>query len=315
MPKRDVSGSFRSYDDLFGTDETRAEENQEKILQIPVSELHPFKDHPFKVRDDEEMEKMADSIREYGVLVPLLARPAPEGGYEIVSGHRRHHAAELAGIKEIPVIVREMDDDTAIIAMVDANLQRENILPSERAASYKMKLEAMKRQGKRFDLASKETSGQVDPKLKGVRSNQQLAEETGESVKQIQRFIRLNNLLPDLLEKVDQKEISFNPAVELSYLKPEEQQNFIDVMEELDTPPSLSQAQRLKKLSQENRCSKEAMEIILEEDKKAPLNRVVLDDEVIRKYFPKAYTTKQMEDTIIKLLDQWQKKRERDQER
>lgn len=309
MPKRDVSGSFRSYDDLFGTDETRAEENHEKILQIPVSELHPFKDHPFKVRDDEEMEKMADSIREYGVLVPLLARPAPEGGYEIVSGHRRHHAAELAGIKEIPVIVREMDDDTAIIAMVDANLQRESILPSERAASYKMKLEAMKRKAGR---PSKENACQVGTHL---RSDVELGESVGESARTVQRFIRLNNLLPDLLEKVDQKEISFNPAVELSYLKPEEQQNFIDVMEELDTPPSLSQAQRLKKLSQENRCSKEAMEIILEEDKKAPLNRVVLDDEVIRKYFPKTYTTKQMEDTIIKLLDQWQKKRERDQER
>ena len=312
MPKRDVSGSFRSYDDLFGTDETRAEENHEKILQIPVSELHPFKDHPFKVRDDEEMEKMADSIREYGVLVPLLARPAPEGGYEIVSGHRRHHAAELAGTKEIPVIVREMDDDTAIIAMVDANLQRENILPSEKAYAYKMKLEAIKHQGERKDL----TCGQVDHKLeKGMKARDVLAEEVGESAKQIQRCIRLTNLTPELLEKVDQKEISFNPAVELSYLKPEEQQNFIDVMEELDTPPSLSQAQRLKKLSQENRCSKEAMEIILEEDKKAPLNRVVLDDEVIRKYFPKTYTTKQMEDTIIKLLDQWQKKRERDQER
>ena len=309
MPKRDVSGSFRSYDDLFGTDETRAEENHEKILQIPVSELHPFKDHPFKVRDDEEMEKMADSIKEYGVLVPLLARPAPEGGYEIVSGHRRHHAAELAGIKEIPVIVREMDDDTAIIAMVDANLQRENILPSERAASYKMKMEAIKRKAGR---PSKENSVQVGP---NSWSAQIVADEAGESKSQVKRFIRLNNLLPDLLEKVDQKEISFNPAVELSYLKPEEQQNFIDVMEELDTPPSLSQAQRLKKLSQENRCSKEAMEIILEEDKKAPLNRVVLDDEVIRKYFPKTYTTKQMEDTIIKLLDQWQKKRERDQER
>lgn len=311
MPKRDVSGSFRSYDDLFGTDETRAEENHEKILQIPVSELHPFKDHPFKVRDDEEMEKMADSIREYGVLVPLLARPAPEGGYEIVSGHRRHHAAELAGIKEIPVIVREMDDDTAIIAMVDANLQRENILPSERAASYKMKLEAMKRKAGR---PSKENSSQLGNNF-GSLSSEEMAEELGTSKNQIFRYIRLTNLTPDLLEKVDQKEISFNPAVELSYLKPEEQQNFIDVMEELDTPPSLSQAQRLKKLSQENRCSKEAMEIILEEDKKAPLNRVVLDDEVIRKYFPKTYTTKQMEDTIIKLLDQWQKKRERDQER
>ncbi len=311
MPKRDVSGSFRSYDDLFGTDETRAEENHEKILQIPVSELHPFKDHPFKVRDDEEMTKMADSIKEYGVLVPLLARPAPEGGYEIVSGHRRHHAAELAGIKEIPVIVREMDDDTAIIAMVDANLQRENILPSERAASYKMKLEAMKRKAGR---PSKENSSQLGNNF-GSLSSEEMVEELGTSKNQIFRYIRLTNLTPDLLEKVDQKEISFNPAVELSYLKPEEQQNFIDVMEELDTPPSLSQAQRLKKLSQENRCSKEAMEIILEEDKKAPLNRVVLDDEVIRKYFPKTYTTKQMEDTIIKLLDQWQKKRERDQER
>ena len=282
---------------------------QEVVINVPLSELRPFPNHPFGIRDDDSMKDTIDSIKEYGVLVPLLARPAPEGGYEIVSGHRRHHAAELAGIKEIPVIVREMDDDTAIIAMVDANLQRENILPSERAASYKMKLEAMKRKAGR---PSKENMSQVGTHL---RSDQQMAEEIGESRNQIQRYIRLTNLTPELLEKVDQKEISFNPAVELSYLKPEEQQNFIDVMEELDTPPSLSQAQRLKKLSQENRCSKEAMEIILEEDKKAPLNRVVLDDEVIRKYFPKTYTTKQMEDTIIKLLDQWQKKRERDQER
>jgi len=310
MPKRGVNVALSSYDDIFGTDQSREEASQEKIQQLNVSELHPFTNHPFKVLDDESMAKMVDSIREYGVLVPVVARPLESGGYEIISGHRRHHAAELAGVENIPVIVREMDDDTATILMVDSNLQRENILPSERAFSYKMKLEALKHQGERKDL----TCGQLDHKL-GMKARDILAEEAGDSAKQVQRFIRLTNLIPELLDKVDAKKISFNPAVELSYLTPEEQKNFLDVMEELETAPSLSQTQRLKRLSQEGRCSREAMEIILEEDKKAPLDRVVFDNDVIRKYFPKTYSKKQMEDTILKLLDQWQKKREREAER
>ena len=312
MPRKDVKLALSSYDDIFGTDESRAEASQEKVQEIPVAELHPFKDHPFKVLDDEEMGKMAESIREYGVLVPLLARPMPDGGYEIISGHRRHHAAELAGVESIPVIVREMDDDTAVILMVDSNLQRENILPSERAFSYKMKLEAMRHQGQRTDLSEEPTSRQVVGKLEAADI---MGKDIGESGRQIQRFIRLTNLIPELLDKVDQKQISFNPAVELSYLTTAEQKNFLEVMEELETAPSLSQTQRLKRLSQEGRCSREAMEIILEEDKKAPLDRVVFDNDVIRKYFPKTYTKKQMEDTILKLLDQWQKKREREMER
>jgi len=309
MPRKDVKLALSSYDDIFGTDESRAEASQEKVQEIPVAELHPFKDHPFKVLDDEEMGKMAESIKEYGVLVPLLARPLEGGGYEIISGHRRHHAAELAGVESIPVIVREMDDDTAVILMVDSNLQRENILPSERAFSYKMKLEAMKRKAGR---PAKDNSVQVGP---NSWSAQVVAEDAGESSSQVKRFIRLTNLIPELLDKVDQKQISFNPAVELSYLTTAEQKNFLEVMEELETAPSLSQTQRLKRLSQEGRCSREAMEIILEEDKKAPLDRVVFDNDVIRKYFPKTYTKKQMEDTILKLLDQWQKKREREMER
>jgi len=308
MPKRGVNVALSSYDDIFGTDQSREEASQEKIQQLNVSELHPFTNHPFKVLDDEAMAKMVDSIKEYGVLVPVVARPLESGGYEIISGHRRHHAAELAGVVNIPVIVREMDDDTATILMVDSNLQRENILASERAFSYKMKLEAMRHQGERMDL----TSRQVVDKLK---SADVMGMETGESGRQIQRFIRLTNLIPELLDKVDAKKISFNPAVELSYLTPEEQKNFLDVMEELETAPSLSQTQRLKRLSQEGRCSREAMEIILEEDKKAPLDRVVFDNDVIAKYFPKSYSKKQMEDTILKLLDQWQKKREREAER
>lgn len=311
MPRKDVKLALSSYDDIFGTDESRAEAAQEKVQEIPVAELHPFKDHPFQVVDDEEMRKMAESIKEYGVLVPLLARPLSEGGYEIISGHRRHHAAELAGVENIPVIVREMDDDTAVILMVDSNLQRENILPSERAFSYKMKLEAMKRKAGRPD---KENCSQLGNNF-GVKSSDEMAEEIGTSKNQIFRFIRLTNLIPELLDKVDAKQLSFNPAVELSYLTPEEQKNFLDVMEELETAPSLSQTQRLKRLSQEGRCSREAIEIILEEDKKAPLDRVVFDNDVIRKYFPKTYTKKQMEDTILKLLDQWQKKREREAER
>lgn len=312
MPRKDVKLALSSYDDIFGTDESRAEAAQEKVQEIPVAELHPFKDHPFKVVDDEEMGKMAESIKEYGVLVPLLARPLAEGGYEIISGHRRHHAAELAGVENIPVIVREMDDDTAVILMVDSNLQRENILPSERAFSYKMKLEALKHQGRRTDLTEEVTSAQVGRRLEAADL---VGKEIGESRNQVKRFIRLTNLIPELLDKVDARQLSFNPAVELSYLTEEEQKNFLDVMEELETAPSLSQTQRLKRLSQEGRCSREAIEIILEEDKKAPLDRVVFDNDVIRKYFPKTYTKKQMEDTILKLLDQWQKKREREAER
>jgi len=311
MPKSGINVALNSYDDIFGTDQTREEAAREKILQLNVSELHPFTNHPFKVLDDESMQKMVDSIREYGVLVPVVARPLESGGYEIISGHRRHHAAQLAGVENVPVIVREMDDDTATILMVDSNLQRENILPSERAFSYKMKLEALKHQGERRDL----TSGQFGQKSVGSVSRDILAEKAGDSSRNVQRFIRLTNLIPELLDKVDEKKISFNPAVELSYLPPEEQKNFLEVMEELQTAPSLSQTQRLKRLSQEGRCSREAMEIILEEDKKAPLDRVVFDNDVISRYFPKSYTKKQMEDTILKLLDQWKRKREHEQER
>lgn len=311
MPKKGANISLNSYDEIFTTEEDRQEQQQEKVQEIPLAELHPFKDHPFKVKDDEAMEKTVESIRQYGVLVPAIARPLPEGGYELISGHRRKHASELAGKETMPVIVRQMSDDEATILMVDSNLQREEILPSERAFAYKMKLEAMKHQGERRDL----TSGQIGPKLAGKRSNQILAEQSGESVKQVQRFIRLTNLIPEMLDLVDEKKIAFNPAVELSYLKPEEQKDFIQAMENAVTSPSLSQAQRIKKFSQQGMCTMEIMQTILDEDKKAPLDRVVLDNKVIGKYFPKSYTPKQMEDTIIRLLEQWQKKRQRDQER
>ena len=311
MPKKGANISLNSYDEIFTTEEDRQEQQQEKVQEIPLAELHPFKDHPFKVKDDEAMEKTVESIRQYGVLVPAIARPLPEGGYELISGHRRKHASELAGKETMPVIVRQMSDDEATILMVDSNLQREEILPSERAFAYKMKLEAMKHQGKRRDL----TSGQIGPKLTGKRSNQILAEQSGESVKQVQRYIRLTNLIPEMLDLVDEKKIAFNPAVELSYLKPEEQKDFIQAMENAVTSPSLSQAQRIKKFSQQGICTMEIMQTILDEDKKAPLDRVVLDNKMIGKYFPKSYTPKQMEDTIIRLLEQWQKKRQRDQER
>lgn len=311
MPKKGANISLNSYDEIFTTEKDRQEQQQEKVQEIPLAELHPFKDHPFKVKDDEAMEKTVESIRQYGVLVPAIARPLPEGGYELISGHRRKHASELAGKETMPVIVRQMSDDEATILMVDSNLQREEILPSERAFAYKMKLEAMKHQGKRRDL----TSGQIGPKLTGKRSNQILAEQSGESVKQVQRYIRLTNLIPEMLDLVDEKKIAFNPAVELSYLKPEEQKDFIQAMENAVTSPSLSQAQRIKKFSQQGICTMEIMQTILDEDKKAPLDRVVLDNKVIGKYFPKSYTPKQMEDTIIRLLEQWQKKRQRDQER
>lgn len=308
MPKRGGNISLTSYDDIFETDESRAESQLERVQNISISELVPFKDHPFKVVDDEAMLRTTESIAQYGVLTPLIARPLEGGGYEIISGHRRAHAAEMAGLTEVPVLVRQMDDDAATVLMVDSNLQRENILPSERAYAYKMKLEAMKHQGERSDL----TSGQLGPKL---RSDEQLAQEAGESRKQVQRYIRLTNLIPELLEMVDQKQISFNPAVELSYLAPEEQEIFMQAMDEVQASPSLSQAQRLKKLAQEGDFTMDAAREIMNEVKKGDLERVTFRNEQLRKYFPRFYTTQQMQDTIIKLLDQWQKKKARDQER
>lgn len=308
MPKRGGNISLTSYDDIFETDESRVESQLERVQNISISELVPFKDHPFKVVDDEAMLRTTESIAQYGVLTPLIARPLEGGGYEIISGHRRAHAAEMAGLTEVPVLVRQMDDDAATVLMVDSNLQRENILPSERAYAYKMKLEAMKHQGSRSDL----TSSQVGTKL---RTDQVMAAELGESRNQIQRFIRLTNLIPELLEMVDQKQISFNPAVELSYLAPEEQEVFMQAMDEVQASPSLSQAQRLKKLAQEGDFTMDAAREIMNEVKKGDLERVTFRNEQLRKYFPRSYTTQQMQDTIIKLLDQWQKKKSRDQER
>ena len=308
MPKRGGNISLTSYDDIFETDESRAESQLERVQNISISELVPFKDHPFKVVDDEAMLRTTESIAQYGVLTPLIARPLEGGDYEIISGHRRAHAAEMAGLTEVPVLVRQMDDDAATVLMVDSNLQRENILPSERAYAYKMKLEAMKHQGSRSDL----TSSQVGTKL---RTDQVMAAELGESRNQIQRYIRLTNLIPELLEMVDQKQISFNPAVELSYLAPEEQEIFMQAMDEVQASPSLSQAQRLKKLAQEGDFTMDAAREIMNEVKKGDLERVTFRNEQLRKYFPRSYTTQQMQDTIIKLLDQWQKKKARDQER
>lgn len=308
MPKRGGNISLTSYDDIFETDESRAESQLERVQNISISELVPFKDHPFKVIDDEAMLRTTESIAQYGVLTPLIARPLEDGGYEIISGHRRVHAAEMAGLTEVPVLVRDMDDDAATVLMVDSNLQRESILPSERAFAYKMKLEAMKHQGQRNDL----TSSQVGTKL---RTDQAMAEELGESRNQIQRYIRLTNLIPELLEMVDQKQISFNPAVELSYLAPEEQEIFMQAMDEVQAAPSLSQAQRLKKLAQEGDFTMDSAREIMNEVKKGDLERVTFRNEQLRKYFPRSYTAQQMQDTIIKLLDQWQKKKARDQER
>lgn len=308
MPKRGGNISLTSYDDIFETDESRAESRLERVQNISISELMPFKDHPFKVVDDEAMLRTTESIAQYGVLTPLIARPLEAGGYEIISGHRRAHAAELAGLTEIPVLVRQMDDDAATVLMVDSNLQRENILPSERAYAYKMKLEAMNHQGQRSDL----TSVQVEQKL---NARSALAKEAGSSEATVFRFIRLTNLIPELLEMVDQKQISFNPAVELSYLAPEEQEIFMQAMDEVQASPSLSQAQRLKKLAQEGDFTMDAAREIMNEVKKGDLERVTFRNEQLRKYFPRSYTTQQMQDTIIKLLDQWQKKKARDQER
>ena len=315
MPRKGANISLSSYDDIFETDESRADSQLEKVQKIPISELVHFKNHPFKVVDDEAMLRTTESIAQFGVLTPLIARPLEDGGYEIISGHRRAHAAEAAGLTEVPVIVRDMDDDAATVLMVDSNLQRENILPSERAFAYKMKLEAMKHQGERTDLQSEGTSGQIGQKLGGTVSRDLLAEQAGDSSRNVQRFIRLTNLIPELLDMVDQKQISFNPAVELSYLPPEEQQHVIEAMDFTQAAPSLSQAQRLKKLSQEGGCTLEAMQNILGEVKKGDLERVAFKSEQLRKYFPKSYSPKQMQDTIIRLLEQWQKKRQRDQER
>ena len=315
MPRKGANISLSSYDDIFETDESRADIQLEKVQKIPISELVPFKNHPFKVVDDEAMLRTTESIAQFGVLTPLIARPLEDGGYEIISGHRRAHAAEAAGLTEVPVIVRDMDDDAATVLMVDSNLQRESILPSERAFAYKMKLEAMKHQGERTDLQEEGTSGQVGQKLGGTVSRDLLAEQAGDSSRNVQRFIRLTNLIPELLDMVDQKQISFNPAVELSYLTPEEQQHVIEAMDFTQAAPSLSQAQRLKKLSQEGGCSLEAMQDILGEVKKGDIERVAFKSEQLRKYFPKSYSPKQMQSVIIKLLEQWQKKRQRNLER
>ena len=308
MPKRSGNISLSSYDDIFQTDQSREEAQQERVQEIPLSELHTFKGHPFKVLDDDAMQKTVESITQFGVMTPAIARPRLEGGYELIAGHRRHHASELAGKETMPLIVRNMDDDAATILMVDSNLQRETLLPSERAFAYKMKLEAIKHQGQRTDL----TSCQIGTKL---RADEQLAEGTGDSARTVQRYIRLTELIPELLDMVDEKKIAFNPAVELSYLKKEEQKDFLEAMDYAQATPSLSQAQRLKKFSQEGKCSLDAMCAIMSEEKKSELDKVTIKNDVLRKYFPKSYTPKQMEDTIIKLLEQWQKKREKSMER
>ena len=297
-----------SVDDLFSTEEGRQDAKLEKIQEIPLSELHPFRNHPFKVKDDEAMMETADSIKQYGVLVPAIARPGPEGGYELVAGHRRHRASELAEKETMPVIVRDLDDDAATIIMVDSNLQRESLLPSERAFAYKMKLEAMKHQGERVDL----TSSQVGTKL---RADEILAQQAGSSRNQVQRYIRLTELIPELMDMVDEKKIALNPAYELSFLKKEEQVDLLDAMDSEQATPSLSQAQRLKKYSQEGHLTLDMMRVIMGEEKKSDLDRVTFTSDTLRKYFPKSYTPQRMQETIIKLLEAWQKKRQRDQER
>ena len=301
--------SLTPYDDIFSTEESRAESMRETIRDIPLADLHPFREHPFKVVDDERMEETAASVREYGVLVPGIARPRPEGGYEIIAGHRRKRASELAGKETMPMIVRDLDDDAAVIIMVDSNLQRESILPSERAKAYKMKYEAIKHQGLRTDL----TSGQLGQKLRG--SLDEVAASTGESVKQVQRFIRLTQLEPPLLDMVDEKKIAMNPAVELSYLKPEEQRQLLEAIDLQQATPSLSQAQRMKKFSQEGRLTFDVMDAILSEEKKPPETSIILIGDRIRKYFPKSFTPAQMEQTIIKLLERWCRSRQQSQER
>ena len=300
-----------SVDDLFSTEEGRQDAKLEKIQEIPLSELHPFKNHPFKVKDDEAMMETANSIKQYGVLVPAIARPDPEGGYELVAGHRRHRASELAEKETMPVIVRDLDDDAATIIMVDSNLQRESLLPSERAFAYKMKLDAMKHQGERVDL----TCSQVGNKLEGKKSSEILAEQVGQSKNQIFRYIRLTELISELMDMVDEKKIALSPAYELSFLKKEEQVDLLDAMDSEQATPSLSQAQRLKKYSQEGHLTLDMMRVIMGEEKKSDLDRVTFTSDTLRKYFPKSYTPQRMQETIIKLLEAWQKKRQRDQER
>ena len=309
MPKNSLNVSLKGADDIFSTEESRQEQQREQVQQIPIGELFPFKNRPFKVLDDESMQRTVESVEQYGVLSPLIARPRPEGGYEIISGHRRQHAAQLAGLDALPVIVRQMDDDAAVLLMVDSNLQRENILPSERAFAYKMKLEAIKNQGARSDL----TSGQIVQKSK--LSIERVAEDAGEGYKTVQRFIRLTNLIPELLDMVDEKKIAFNPAVELSYLDESQQRDFLEAMNDTQNAPSLSQAQRLKKLAQEGHFSYDVAFAVMGEEKKDELDKVVIKNDTLRKYFPRSYTPKQMEDTIIKLLDQWQRKQQRQNER
>ena len=309
MPKGSLNVSLKGADDIFSTEESRQEQQREQVQQISIGELFPFKNHPFKVLDDESMQRTVESVEQYGVLSPLIARPRPEGGYEIISGHRRQHAAQLAGLDTLPVIVRNMDDDAAVLLMVDSNLQRENILPSERAFAYKMKLEAIKNQGARSDL----TSGQIVQKSK--LSIERVAEDAGEGYKTVQRFIRLTNLVPELLDMVDEKKIAFNPAVELSYLDEAQQRDFLEAMNDTQNAPSLSQAQRLKKLAQEGHFSYDVAFAVMGEEKKDELDKVVIKNDTLRKYFPRSYTPKQMEDTIIKLLDQWQRKQQRQNER
>ena len=308
MKKERSNIQLSSYDDIFGSENNDTEAGAEQIMEIPLSQLHPFKYHPFKVRDDEDMEKTVESIKEFGVLTPAICRPDKKGGYEILSGHRRHHASEIAGLETLPCIVRDLDDDAATILMVDSNLQREEILPSERAFAFKMKLDAMKRQGERRDL----TSRQVGTKL---RSDEELGEQVGESARTIQRYIRLTNLIPELLDMVDEKTLGFNTGVTLSFLDDSQQKDLLSAMDYAQAVPSLEQAQRIKRLAQTNEITQEGMNIILSEEKKQDLDRVTLKHDTLKKYFPKSYTPKQMEDTIIKLLDQWQKKRNRDMER
>ena len=311
MPKGSLNVSLKGADDIFSTEESRQEQQREQVQQIPIGELFPFKNHPFKVLDDESMQRTVESVEQYGVLSPLIARPRPEGGYEIISGHRRQHAAQLAGLETLPVIVRNMDDDAAVLLMVDSNLQRENILPSERAFAYKMKLEALKNQGARSDL----TCGQIGHKLNGAKARDIVADESGDNARNVQRFIRLTNLVPELLDMVDEKKIAFNPAVELSYLDESQQRNFLEAMEDTQNAPSLSQAQRLKKLAQEGHFSYDVAFAVMGEEKKDELDKVVIKNDTLRKYFPRSYTPKQMEDTIIKLLEQWQRKQQRQNDR
>ena len=308
MPIDSGNLALKGLDDLFSTEENRQEEQREQVQQIPIDELHPFTNHPFKVLDDEAMTRTVESIAQYGVLAPLIARPRPEGGYEIISGHRRQYAAKLAGLETLPVIVRQMSDDAAVILMVDSNLQREHIMPSERAFAYKMKLDALKNQGARSDL----TSCQVGTKF---RADESLAEDSGESARNVQRFIRLTNLIPELLDMVDEKKISFNPAVELSYLDESQQRDFLEAMEDTQNAPSLSQALQLKKIAQQGEFSYEKAFDVMGQEKKSEKDTVTIKNETLRKYFPRSCTPKQMEEKIIQLLDAWQKKQQRRNER